>query len=436
MDKDLSIDKWYHHKPAYAILLFIMGSSILIPLIAEISLRVSGYQPGLLAKYSDFSKVDGLALLKGYEADSSGIIKISKESREYTMVRLSTDGNRLMMKKKEFAGEIVALADDFKDFNQNKTNNDFQHYIQSLKQKMPQTLTEVEQAYLAYCFAPINKEGFRSIAFNQYESNKKTILLIGDSFTWGSEPENITNSFADVISSRGYIVFNTGITATDPAQYLAVAKKYIPLLQRDIVVVNFFLGNDIVHYKRETKPGQLAYYPTNAGNLLSFPDGFYLDTPEMAYDYILRQLSIPNQDRNVMNNLLAKTVLGTRLWILLRKLNIIPFQVDYKYLQEREEALQLASTYPVSEYYLKQIKILSESFDALFILSAIPEVKELHLTIPDGYPGLFRELKIHAPNHITEADYAPDEHFNKSGNLKYANFILSLIESKNSSVTP
>ena len=93
-----------------------------------------------------------------------------------------------------------------------------------MKELPKDSLDDAEFAYLDYATAPVNEEGFKSIAFKKYETEKTSILLLGDSFTWGLTAVPSFKSFADVLAARGYVVYNTGIVGNDPAYYAAIAK--------------------------------------------------------------------------------------------------------------------------------------------------------------------------------------------------------------------
>src|SRR5690606_31822779 len=94
----------------------------------------------------------------------------------------------------------------------------------------PDTSDEYYTAVKRYLYHPFNKDGFRGIEFKKHRTRCKRILVIGDSFVYGMSAKPFYNSFYDILLSQGYMVYAAGIPGTDPAQYAAIAEKYIPIL--------------------------------------------------------------------------------------------------------------------------------------------------------------------------------------------------------------
>ena len=405
----------------FKLLGFNVVAAILILFITESILRLSGLVPGLIVDRAPFNTTDSIYLYKDYTADENGIMKFSREGREFVAKGIANNGSM------NEGGYILInmLIHDFVELNNGGIENEFSRFIQRIKENPDPD--EVELAYLNYCFSPINSDGFRSIEFKNYQTGKLKLLLLGDSHAYGAEASNITYSFADNLAAKGYVVYNTGIIATDPAQYLAVAKQYIPQLQPDFVIVNFCLNNDIVYFKREVKPYQMVFYPTNVENIMACPDGEYLVTPQEAYQFVLDECYIPQQDKKRFNRFAAQTVLGTKLWLVLKKAGCIKIDDEEKqaYLQ-RTAALK--SDESVSDFFLEQIRKIGDRHGAHFILSGIPDGDDLDKRPPD-VPGLFKNIKYHIPERTTKADRAEGGHFNDQGYEKYADFLHNIIDS-------
>lgn len=276
-------------------------------LISEIALRKFGYEPGRHTIVHYFHPVDSLYLLEGYEADTNGIFKVSQKAAaeiEYNIEKGITEY------KINQVVEIYSLAHDNLKLINGEIENEISRYYKLLKQKNEIELTEFEKAVIHYIHSPINKDGFRSIAFKHYSNSKPKILLLGDSFTWGHSTTVKSNCFSDILLANGFVVYNTGISATDVAQYHAIAEKYIPVIKPDIIIVNFFLGNDIMYHKREIKPYTPISYHTNGGHLMADLLRTHFETPQKAYSFYLHIGEIP-KNQNVINDLMAKTVVST-----------------------------------------------------------------------------------------------------------------------------
>lgn len=391
-------------------------------MLAELALRKTGSEPGLVVEVAPFeSKTDSLILYPDYVADEKGITKISPEIREFVNGEISKGS--YYEEHRDY--RITKLISDYVDFNNGKVDNPFAAFIAALKQQRAGQLDAVDSAYLAYVSSPINSDGFRSIAFKNYKTDKLKVLLLGDSFTYGSETTNITYSFADHLSARGLVVYNSGIIATDPPQYLAVAQKYIPELKPDVVVVCFAMANDIMYFHRHVQPFQPVIYATNAGLIFSCLHGEYRTFNE-TYDYILNDCYIHNQEHNLFNRLSAKTVLTTKLWITLEKMGVIkPDEEKMKYLQ-RVQAME--SDLPVTDEYIRGIMDLCREYQVKFLLAPIPFNEKPELR-PKDVPGLFVNIPYHVIETTTQEDRAQGGHFNDRGYEKYGEFLLNLIDS-------
>ena len=94
----------------------------------------------------------------------------------------------------------------------------------------------------------LNKNGFRSFSeTDSIELNKKTILFIGDSFTFG-QGVNFEDTFAGKISNDydSYQIVNASVPGWGPTQYEKVLSEYLSKnLKISSVVVGYFPYNDL-----------------------------------------------------------------------------------------------------------------------------------------------------------------------------------------------
>ncbi|MEM1000820.1 MAG: SGNH/GDSL hydrolase family protein [Bacteroidota bacterium] len=272
----------------------------------------------------------------------------------------------------------------------------------------------------------VNESGFRNKPFSQIDTTKPRILFIGDSFTWGAHAEPIDESFVDLVARKGYEAINLGVPGTGPYQYAKIATRYIPRFAPEQVVVVFYMANDVQYIREEYGPGQNPYHITNAGWLNAFLDGPYHPTADSTYRYYLRRFGIPRD--TWFNRFCAATVIGSRAWQLLRRLEWIDGwdPVVAERMQAREAAL---SPTPVSEEYLLEIDRLCRSRGIPMHLLVIPTHTELGMPIEELHPGLFRELTYRMPDDLVRSDYRewPDGHFNNAGHAKFAEFVRQIL---------
>lgn len=259
------------------------------------------------------------------------------------------------------------------------------------------------------------------------------ILIIGDSFVYGMSSNPFFNSFADILLARGYMVYAAGVPGTDPAQYAAIAQKYIPIVKPDLVIVCFYEGNDFMHFPREPNKNQPHEHMTNAGFFTSNPLGSYLD-PKQAYHYYLSLVSIPEIKEKSFNQFCSKSALGSLLWNAAYKLNKVSHSAIARY-----DSVLFSSPYSYSftSSRLALIDSIGQQNQATILPVVIPDVFAIHnkdkknLTIDSlSLHKIFSNKTYYTPINLISAEDFPkgDYHFNNNGSLKFANFLDTLIK--------
>jgi hypothetical protein len=227
----------------------------------------------------------------------------------------------------------------------------------------------------------------------------------------------------------GTLFIILGITFTDPAQYLAIAERYISLLKPDIVVVNFFMGNDIFYFKRIPMPyNPPVFYTTNAGFINGCPDGIYFHSAMEAYTFVYDNYRIPAED-NLFNSFCSKTAIGTLLWKALKTKGYVTTSLNkYKEYYKKAEAMKTKN--PYSRVQIDSIKYIAERNNCNFLLIAIPNLQQ-HTNVlrsAGDVEGLFNGLNYYVPK-VTIQDYsAEDGHYNDKGHKKHADLQTRWLE--------
>jgi len=407
-------------------ILLALISFLLTLALAEGFLRLTGSQPGFKTYSKKFKEVDSLYVLEGYDADSNGILRISNRAKEFVCNELHAKKsvNEIAPRSPHQHKGVYRVLSDFMQLRDESYASDFKSFLAKLS--MDTTDEELITAIESYSICPFNSDGFKSIGFRKYNSKAKSILLLGDSFTWGHSASNITNCFADLLLAKGYVVYNSSITGTDPAQYLQIARALIPKLEPDFVVVNFYMGNDIVYFERKPLPHVPVFYCTNAGNLISCPEGIYFKDASEAYEHFLSKIKIPT-GKNLFGTLCAKSVVGTLLWTALEEKGMLKPGMQ---ANGKEYDVSKVPYYdkPYSNVQLAEIKAIAEQYKGTFMIAVIPAIVEGDsLLFPKDVAGLFDGLEYFVPP-VTLQHYqkAVDGHYNDRGHAVHAAFIDSL----------
>lgn len=401
---------------------FIVVIGISIFIVIEFTLRQFLHiYPGNHTYTKWFKEVDSLKTHQGFTTDSSGIFKVDDGVAKFLSARLQSD-SAMSLPKDETNKNLEVYGLDYQFNNIEKKDCILGKLIKSTPKKSVKDY--LDSAIISYSKNPINEDGFRSITFKKYPSSKKKILLLGDSFTWGHNAEPIGNSFADYLLSKGFVVFNTAISGSDPEQYLATAEKYTPLLKPDFVIVNFYTGNDVQYFRRKLFPGIPIFYSTNAGNILSCPEGVTFHTAKESYDFAISRITIPYS--TLFNRLCSLTSLGTLIWKFANKIGLTNEKhPEYDAIYAEQEKLKQIK--PTCNDIIKEIDSLSKKNGASFFLISIPNVESGKLIRAKDIQYLFENIKyLEAP--VSETDYIKSNfHYNNEGHLKHGKFIEALI---------
>jgi len=396
---------------------------IITILILEFFLFLLGFKPNVIydVEIEDLKNLEIKTNL--YKTDEVGIYSINSE-----LVYSNTEIANI-------EGVQQILDEGLKQLTYIQQKSPIDDSLPEITKYLRKSNLEEDSILINYLKHPINKEGFRSIEFKKHEgTSKKRILLIGDSFTWGMSSNPIYKSFADNLLARGYLVYNTGIPGTDPAQYAAIAKKYIPILEPDLVIVNFYVGNDFMSYERVVEKDKPHEYYTNIGFVNAYPAGEFLK-PNELFEYYSSIKKIPQT--SLFNLFCSKTNVGTHiLWRIGFELGFIKHEKLKAYLKTQNMGV------------LEKAKITQKYFQEIQLITAKNNVECLNITIPEvpfslnkkaiiknkGYKRkalnlVFENILYIHPKNIIINDYKnSDGHFNNNGHSKFTLFLEKKIQ--------
>ena len=275
----------------------------------------------------------------------------------------------------------------------------------------PRYVTDANGILVARPATPgTNEEGYRSPPIDEDPDGRKTVLLLGDSFTWGETAYPLSQSYADRIRDAGYKTINLGIPSTGPTQYEAQAGLYVPRLKPDAVCVFFYTYNDYI-VEGPIRPGLARCYETEGGlfNATS-GDGRQL-SPE---DLCAWNTYSHTPWMEPLASLLWHTVTGRILLVSASQPDLGREQVAFVYSQ------------------LDHIRATCEANHARFFLFLVPTVPSQ--SNDDNSVAFaqttFNPLHPVAPDGLVEQDYRhpPDKHFNNAGHAKMARCVLEQLQ--------
>lgn len=406
-------------------------SSVLLTIVfCEFFLRIIEITPGLKGRPFGFHYVRELILETGLVADSLGITHIDLKIKNKVADAIASDNNIWEIHFMSFPPNTMYILKELPIHYIKVMRNDSKLPLSKLYQniinKPNNVLTSLDSAILNYIKSPINRNGFKSIEFENHSSDKKRILLIGDSFGWGYSASNLASGFGDILLTKGYEVYNSSIVGADPPQYLAVCSKYAQILHPDVVVVCLFLGNDVQYYNRPVSPYFTFEWPSNAGNLEPYPEGVPMSSPNEAYSLAYDWYHFP-KDSGFLNQVASKSSVLTLLWQAVNQFYKLPDKSASLISWEKKSALIRLSK-PATNSQMKEVKKICDSLNIPLAICIIPS-NENRIKYVKDYEGLLEGQMFYEPHNFNKEDYnGNDVHFNNKGHIKFANFIDSVIQ--------
>jgi len=286
-------------------------------------------------------------------------------------------------------------------------------------QVIPSFITDGEGIFKANHAWPgfeehINSDGFRGAEFQPAQDGRTSLLLLGDSFTWGVGATPLSRSFADRLTKAGYRVYNTGIPGADPEQYARIARKYVPRLRPQVTAVFVYMGNDITPAPLRVEPNRSLWYVTNLGFLLGYDEtGRYFASSEEA---IHHYRSLYCGDGGLTERFLFRTALGASLQSARRRgLEAIPNDWSRAWVRRALSGIRDVSAQHGSSFML-------------FLIPVRPSLRNDFNSVPVNL-SLFDGFEPRFPRGFSEEDYG-DEHFNNRGHRKYFEFIHRALASR------
>jgi hypothetical protein len=268
----------------------------------------------------------------------------------------------------------------------------------------------------------VNSEGFRGEEFRP-RGDLPSALVLGDSFAWGADARPLAgNAFVDLIGRAGYVTYNTGVPGVGTNQYAYLARKYVPRLRPNWVVVAFFVGNDFSQFPM--LPGNPPWHIPVCGPWLpGFREGHPVG-PHESYRhwYGVDPAECEASVKGRVRCALSATVLGARAYQALARLKAIRSSWAAGTTHAAGAAPQVVLD------NLGEIQSVARAHGARFLLVLIP---------PD--PGGRSEWSLvsahaalapfgpKAPTTLVPEDWTTGihPHFTNSGHAKFAQFVLS-----------
>lgn len=290
----------------------------------------------------------------------------------------------------------------------------------------------------------INEQGFRS-PFN-FDSltldslgrgaGKKVVLMVGDSYTEGCCAEPISQAFPDLLlADADFILLNFGVGGMDLLQYKLVLDKYVRKIKPDLVVVNFYLGNDIYLFERPVTPNVPLIYTIDDFSWINStgPSYFmgaypkpYLESPQEAYDFYLNNFTLWGSNATTFEKIIRPTVSLSRIYLGIKE------KIDD--IKAWENNWRVEPNYQMTNTLLREMKETTQSHGARFLVLGIPSPEDVikQRDMEEAYGTHFVGMDYFFPDlaQFSRGDYDGVEtrnHFENSGHRKFYQFAKQVL---------
>lgn len=286
----------------------------------------------------------------------------------------------------------------------------------------------------------LNKQGFRS-TFNydkgdidslRSKDDRKIIFLVGDSYTQGCCAQSIDSSFADLlVKNSQHHILNFGIGAVNLVQYRQIVKKYVPKLKPNLVVVPFYLGNDIAYYERSISTEVPFCYAVKnyawlnseiPSSLRGQDEESKLKSVEEAYYFYLDNFTLWGKNANIFERTIRHSVVLSKIYLGIRyQSKVIPWALS---------APQGYDGVETTNRLLKEIDQICTLHNTRLLVVGIPAPNDVKNQddLSEEYGVYFNGIHHRFPDisNYSLQDYdgeATSNHFLNSGHLKFYHFI-------------
>lgn len=291
----------------------------------------------------------------------------------------------------------------------------------------------------------LNDQGYRgsvnfsSDVLDSIRKEKKIVLALGDSYTEGCCADPVTNSFIDLINAEAthYFILNFGVGSTSPIHYKGILSKYLDSVRPDLVLVNLYLGNDIIPFKMVSPPNIPQSYAFKNFNWISstIPPYFqksigktnFSDHIE-AYSFYQERYTLLHDDVTFTEHYIAKSVILSRLYLAARNGYYIAKCMPENYSFTKHNANCIKVLQDISDI------CLSRKVEVHFSMIPSPKQAVNGSDLSKKYEDLIEGLNYSFPIglNLSEDDFDGMEtsnHYNNSGHRKHSKYLSTVLDS-------
>ncbi|MBP9152016.1 MAG: SGNH/GDSL hydrolase family protein [Flavobacteriales bacterium] len=258
-------------------------------------------------------------------------------------------------------------------------------------------------------------------------------MALGDSYTEGCCANPIDSSFIDLLnqSASDYYILNFGFGSSNPVHYEKILSLYLEKIKPDLVLVNFYLGNDVLRADIKA-PANIpqTFIIRDFSWISSTVPPFYqkemgqtnFNSHIQAYDFYIKHFTLFHEDVNWFEQLLARSVLASRGYLAAKN----GYAVLTWLLTGNKQGDDVERTRAI--LIRMNARCDTENINIHFSLIPSPEHVKKQTDIKAEFDELFQHLDSSNPitSDFTIADFDGEEisnHYINSGHLKHSLYL-------------
>ncbi len=208
-----------------------------------------------------------------------------------------------------------------------------------------------------------NSYGYRDGPFEP--DGRKVVMAIGDSFCWGFGVD-YDELFLTIAEKRlGVRIVKACVSGYGTKQALALFQKDKARINPEVVLLNFFIGND--------------FYENTSVRNLTIVDGWFQESAPERSSIIHKTITWLRSRFRIVEMVIEKIKSSPRLYALVKRTGLAGGDIiDQLDLYRKNERPEVANAYDVTRDQLEQLKRAAQDIGAKLVVVIIPTKNQVN----------------------------------------------------------
>ncbi|VAX20836.1 hypothetical protein MNBD_NITROSPINAE02-1446 [hydrothermal vent metagenome] len=208
-----------------------------------------------------------------------------------------------------------------------------------------------------------NSYGYRDDPFEP--DGRKVVMAIGDSFCWGFGVDYNELFLTIAEKNLGVRIVKACVSGYGTRQALALFRKDKARINPDVVLLNFFIGND--------------FYENTSVRNLTIVDGWFRETAPETSSMIHKSITWLRSRFRIVELVIEKIKSSPKLYALVKRAGLAGGDIiDQLDLYRKKERPEVTRAYDITSDQLKQLKEAAEDIGARLIVVIIPTKNQVN----------------------------------------------------------